>query len=241
MSLQRNGSPAGDCPPSRMNRPAPPGYGTAAAGTTGAAVERNLEGFILFHAVQAEWRNKPAVTDLIFPGPSGPDGSSCKGRQDESLHIDHRRSRSAAGPLYSAFRAGGTHGQDILPGDAAPEGVARGSREHLLFITLTAAVDDRGDSTGLWNSSRLAYENPAARYLFEPAKLDRAPFKLSLIHIFAAGGAVYLYAAHWENMYHTGALAISGAISLFGIVDFFRGLFGWLKYRSWRTFRHHDT
>ena len=48
----------------------------------------------------------------------------------------------------------------------------------------------------------------------------------------AAGGAVYLYAAHWENMYHTGALAISGAISLFGIVDFFRGLLGWLKYRG---------
>ncbi len=117
------------------------------------------------------------MTDIIFPDPPDPDGCSCKSRQDGTVHLDRRRGRSAAGPLYSAFRAGGTRGQNVLPGDRAPGGVARGSREHLLFVTLTAAIDDRGDSTGLWNSSRLAYENPASAYLYEPAKLDRAPFK----------------------------------------------------------------
>ena len=49
---------------------------------------------------------------------------------------------------------------------------------------------------------------------------------------FAAGGAAYLYAAHWESMYYMGAIAVSGAVALFGIIDFFRGLLGWLKYRG---------
>lgn len=48
----------------------------------------------------------------------------------------------------------------------------------------------------------------------------------------AAGAAIYLYAADWESMYYIGAIAASGAVALFGIIDFFRGLGGWLRYRS---------
>ncbi len=46
------------------------------------------------------------------------------------------------------------------------------------------------------------------------------------------GAATYLYAADWESMYYTVAIAAGGSIALFGIIDLFRGLFGWLKYRA---------
>lgn len=93
------------------------------------------------------------------------------------MQINYRRGRKAVIPLYTAFRAGGTLEQSAAPGDMIPGGVTRGSREHLLFVTLTAAVDHGGGAAELWDCSRLAYANPAAQYLFEPAKLDKASFK----------------------------------------------------------------
>ncbi len=43
-----------------------------------------------------------------------------------------------------------------------------------------------------------------------------------------AAAATYFYAAEWVTVYYAVAC---GAI-LFGVIDFFRGLFGWLKYKS---------
>ncbi len=117
------------------------------------------------------------MTEMIFSSSPGPGEGGCSSHQDESVQIDHRRGGKAAGPVYAAFRAGGARGQNDVPGYIMPAGVTRGSREHLLFITLTAAVDDQGGDDALWRSSRLAYENPAVQYLFEPVKLNKAPFK----------------------------------------------------------------
>jgi hypothetical protein len=58
-----------------------------------------------------------------------------------------------------------------MPEDTLPEGVERGSLEHLLFITLTVAVDYQRDANDLWRLSRAAYENVETRYLFSPAKI----------------------------------------------------------------------
>ncbi len=92
------------------------------------------------------------------------------------MHIDCRKGRTTAELLYKAFRSEGIHGQKAMPGDLMPEGMARGSREHLLFITLTTAINDQRDSFELWKNSCLTYDNPKTRYLFEPAELSRVPF-----------------------------------------------------------------
>ncbi len=92
------------------------------------------------------------------------------------MKIDLQKGRTVAELLYSAFRSRGIHGQTAMPEDLAPESVTPGSREHLLFITLTVAIDYQRDAVALWNSSRLSYENPATRYLFDPGKLAKVPF-----------------------------------------------------------------
>ena len=89
---------------------------------------------------------------------------------------DSQKGSIIAQKLYSAFRAGGIHGQTAMPEDIIPEGIDQGSREHLLFITLTVAIDYQRDAVALWNSSRATYENPSTRYLFEPGELYRKPF-----------------------------------------------------------------
>jgi hypothetical protein len=43
-----------------------------------------------------------------------------------------------------------------------------------------------------------------------------------------AAAATYFYAAEWVTVYY----AVACGVILFGVIDFFRGLFGWLKYRS---------
>lgn len=78
--------------------------------------------------------------------------------------------------LYTAFRSEGIHGQTAMPEDLIPEGIDRGSREHLLFITLTVSIDYQRDAVALWNSSRMTYEDPSTWYLFEPEALYLTPF-----------------------------------------------------------------
>ena len=99
------------------------------------------------------------------------------------MRINHQKGCMLAKLLYTTFRSEGIHGQSAIPEDLLPEGVARGSREHLLFITLTVAIDYQRDAVALWNSSRFTFEDPATRYLFEPAELDLMPFDMETIPI----------------------------------------------------------
>ncbi|MEM0024778.1 MAG: hypothetical protein QXV98_03630 [Thermofilaceae archaeon] len=49
--------------------------------------------------------------------------------------------------------------------------VDRGSREHLLFITLTVALDYRRDSDKLWAAARRTFEDERTRWLFFPEEV----------------------------------------------------------------------
>lgn len=93
------------------------------------------------------------------------------------FHIDPDRGREVGSILYEKFTAPGVgiFGSTAMPEDPLPEGVSRGSREHLLFITLTAAVDYQRDAHQLWQASRDAYRDPATRYLFSPEQLKEKP------------------------------------------------------------------
>jgi hypothetical protein len=88
-----------------------------------------------------------------------------------TLDIDVQRGREAAALLYRLFSTTGIHGRTKMPEDILPAGVARGSLEHLLFITLTVAVDYQRDANALWAASRKTFEDADGRYLYDPEKL----------------------------------------------------------------------
>jgi len=86
---------------------------------------------------------------------------------------DLDRARELANRLYKDFTTPGIgiFGRTEMPEDRPPQGVVRGSLEHLLFITLTVTIDYQRDAPRLWELSRKVYENLGTRYLYEPAIL----------------------------------------------------------------------
>jgi hypothetical protein len=86
-----------------------------------------------------------------------------------TLCIDHPRGAQLATLLPQSFNTIGIHGQKTMPEDAPPQGVKKSSLQHLLFITLTVSIDYQRDANALWTAARATYEDPATRYLFEPA------------------------------------------------------------------------
>lgn len=93
------------------------------------------------------------------------------------LLIDSERGKKVAEHLYNLFSTIGIHGRNDMPEDIMPKGVVRGSIEHLMFITLTVAIDYQRDALVLWNASRKTFEDSETRYLFDPKDLQETPFK----------------------------------------------------------------
>lgn len=92
------------------------------------------------------------------------------------LVVDIERARILAERLHRLFAVTGEgiHGQKEMPEDAPPKGVERGSLDHLLFITLTVAIDYQRDAHTLWNAARQTFEDPEVCYLFDPAAVHAA-------------------------------------------------------------------
>ncbi|MBL7044236.1 MAG: hypothetical protein ISR77_36750 [Pirellulaceae bacterium] len=57
-----------------------------------------------------------------------------------NIAIDVDRGRCAADLLHLAFATSGIHGRTDMPEDIIPEGVQKGTLEHILFITLVVAA-----------------------------------------------------------------------------------------------------
>jgi hypothetical protein len=93
-----------------------------------------------------------------------------------SIITDSERGKKVAERLYTSFSTSGIHGRTDMPEDIAPNGVVRGSREHILFITLTVSIDYQRDAPSLWESSRKTFNDPETRYLFDPKLLYKTPF-----------------------------------------------------------------
>lgn len=64
-----------------------------------------------------------------------------------------------------------------MPEDILPDGVAHGSLEHLLYITLTVSIDYQREAGALWQASRDSFGDPETRYLFNPQKLHDTPWR----------------------------------------------------------------
>lgn len=93
-----------------------------------------------------------------------------------SIAIDSERGKKVAELLYNSFSTVGIHGRTDMPEDITPSHVARGSLEHVFFITLTVSIDYQRDAPSLWESSRVTFEDGETRYLFDPKLLHETPF-----------------------------------------------------------------
>jgi len=92
-----------------------------------------------------------------------------------SIIIDGERGKKVAELLYTSFSTNGIHGRTDMPEDIMPNGVVRGSLDHILFITLTVSIDYQRDAPSLWASSRKTFDDPETRYLFDPKLLYETP------------------------------------------------------------------
>ena len=91
------------------------------------------------------------------------------------LRRNSRRARDLAKLLWASFSTSGILGNTEMPEDIAPSGVKRGSLEHLLFITLTVAIDYQREANQMWAASRKTFEDPQTQYLYEPELLHKTP------------------------------------------------------------------
>lgn len=92
------------------------------------------------------------------------------------LVADIEGARALAERLYRMFSVTGegVHGQKEMPEDAPPRGVEPGSLDHVLFITLTVAIDYQRDAHALWDAARRTFDDAEVRYLFNPAAVHAA-------------------------------------------------------------------
>jgi len=91
-----------------------------------------------------------------------------------TISTDPNKAKQLVQILFHTFRIEGIFGRNEMPEDLLPKGIARGSLDHLLFITLTVAVDYQRDAISLWNASRKTFEDPATRYLYDPKAVHEA-------------------------------------------------------------------
>ncbi len=86
------------------------------------------------------------------------------GKVDKSTAVEIAR------VLYNTYKKCGIF-YKRPPEEIIPKGISKGSKEHLLFITLTVALDYIRPSEELWEASRKTYKDPKTRYLFYPEKV----------------------------------------------------------------------
>lgn len=91
------------------------------------------------------------------------------------LKTDSVRGKKVAQLLHNCFSTTGILGNTEMPEDILPKGINRGSLDHLLFITLTVAIDYQRDANALWAVSRKTWEDPKTQYLYNPEALHQTP------------------------------------------------------------------
>ena len=63
-----------------------------------------------------------------------------------------------------------------MPEDILPEGIRKGSLEHLIFITLTVSIDYQRGVMEVWENSIKTFEDIETRYLFDPKVVSESSF-----------------------------------------------------------------
>jgi len=136
----------------------------------------NIRGSSYVRAILTDQRIKKVVTTVqqtLVPAESV--ASRDHKPRDASLQHDARKGTEIATILYEAFRTTGIHGMRDMPEDTPPQGIALGSPDHIIFLTLTVAIDYQRDAPALWDAARETWEDPETRYLFDPHVVSTAP------------------------------------------------------------------
>ncbi len=95
-----------------------------------------------------------------------------------NLVIDGYRAAKVGRALLDAYGStAGFFGQRPMPEEEMPNGVVKGSLEHLVFLTLTESIDYQRDAVEFWRVAKLAYEEPSTRFLFDPRLVHEATVK----------------------------------------------------------------
>jgi len=92
-----------------------------------------------------------------------------------TIEIDIEKGKQLAKHIHESFATHGILGHKAMPEDILPEGIHKGSLEHLMFITLTVSIDYRRDAMVLWENSRKTFEDIETRYLFDPKSVYESP------------------------------------------------------------------
>jgi hypothetical protein len=124
-----------------------------------------------------EKEGKGVVDDKGAHMVGGEPNEDIESEEISTIVIDSERGKKVAEFLYNSFSTVGIHGKTEMPEDITPNGVKRGSLEHILFITLTVSIDYQRDAPALWESSRKTFADPETRYLFNPKLLHETPFR----------------------------------------------------------------
>ncbi|MCK4929146.1 MAG: hypothetical protein KAR76_05370 [Methanosarcinales archaeon] len=85
-----------------------------------------------------------------------------------TIEKDIKKGKQLAKYIHDSFATHGILGHKAMPEDILPEGIDKGSLEHLMFITLTVSIDYQRDAMALWENSRKTFEDIETRYLFDP-------------------------------------------------------------------------
>ncbi|NJE77160.1 hypothetical protein [Thermococcus sp. ES12] len=93
----------------------------------------------------------------------------------DTVIIDAKRGAIIAERLFPMYSTEGIFGKREMPEDYPPKGVEIGSREHLLFLTLTVAIDYLRNADALWESARKTFEDPKTQFVFFPERLAEIP------------------------------------------------------------------
>lgn len=93
-----------------------------------------------------------------------------------SLILDVECAQEVGRLLYQAYHTDGIFGHRAVPGHALPQGVQRGGRTHLHFITLTVSINYQRDADSLWKASRKTFADEQTQYLYDPISVVKAGF-----------------------------------------------------------------
>ncbi len=123
----------------------------------------------MYLAPEQKWQNNNDNT--IEYRPIAEDEKS----SHRSITLDIERGALLAERLYQLYKTEGIFGNKEMPEDHPPQGVEIGSREHLLFLTLTVAIDYMRNADALWESARKTFEDPETCFVFFPEEVANIP------------------------------------------------------------------
>jgi hypothetical protein len=65
----------------------------------------------------------------------------------------------------------------VISDAVPPEGMLRGSYEHIMWLTLTLSINYQRNAASLWNSAKLTWKDDYTRWVFLPSELQNKTYE----------------------------------------------------------------